>query len=362
LYDPLAGTFTATGDMLAANPSNTATLLNNGKVLITGGPRAEVYDPATGMFTATGAYAEPSRLSVDTATLLPDGRVLIIGWAVCQTAEIYDPVTGTFSHTGTIGCDNLYSAGTVLVNGKVLFVGNIDSNYLPAADVFDPATGTFTPLDGGPVAQASTFTPLSDGTVLIAGGGLPGGGGSVGSWLYDPATDQFAFAGDMTTGRLLHAATLMSDGTVLVTGGVGPRTPSVGLPSTELFVLASAEIYKPFLSRAAPALLALSRDGLGQGAILHAGTARVVTASDPGVSGEVLEIYSTGLKDGGVIPPQVAIGGRIAVIVFFGKAPGFERLNQVNVRVPSGVAPGARVPVRLMYLGRPSNEVTIGVQ
>ncbi|SRR6266699_1663967 len=106
----------------------------------------------------------------------------------------------------------------------------------------------------------------------------------------------------------------------------------------------------------------LRSDGKGQGAIWRATTGEVASPTSPAVAGEVLAMYTSSLIEGAVIPPQVVIGGRLAEVLYFGDAPGYPGYNQVNFRVPSGIAPGSTVPVRLSYVGRTSNAVTIAVQ
>jgi hypothetical protein len=365
LYDPSTGVFTATGNMITAQFCQGATLLTSGKVLIAGGsdsrggvPNAELYDPATGTFAATGRYIKETFDLNDcqgaTMSLLPDSRVLVV-WQE-GGAELYDPRTSSFTATGTTiagGHNDGLPRATLLMNGKVLVAGGArDGEPHPTgAELYDSSTGTFTATANmitGHVGHTATLLP--DGTVLLAGSFFSPGE-PTNAEIYNPVTGTFTATGNMATvQRNSQTATLLNNGQVLVTGGYSPYP---GITS-------NAEIYHPVVLVPAPQLFSVSGDG--QGAILHAGTARVVTASDPGVPGEVLEIYGTGLQDGSVIPPQVAIGGRLAEILYFGNAPGFIGLNQVNVRVPSGVAPGAGVPVRLTYIGRPSNEVTIGVR
>jgi hypothetical protein len=377
IYDPSTGAFTATGNMISDHECHQAILLNNGKVLMAGGsadgglartPPAEPYDPATGTFSPTGRYANDNSLwgyntcQGAASALLANGRVLLV-WDE-GGAEIYDPERDAFTRAGyttLLHYSDLLPTATVLMNGRVLLAGGANptgqappnsSVVYAGAELYDPSMGTFSRIGDMTTPRAlNSATLLPDGTVLMAGTAVAyyfGEETRPSVELYDPARDAFMALPDMITSRCCHTATLLKDGRVLIAGG---RTP-----------ISLAELYNPDVLVPAPVLLSVSGDGRGQGAILHAGTARVVTTNDPGVPGEVLEIYGTGLKDGGVIPPQVAIGGRLAEILYFGKAPGFAGVNQINVRMPGGVAAGAGVPVRLTYLGRPSNEVAIGVK
>jgi hypothetical protein len=405
LYDPATGTFAPTGSMITAREEHSATLLPNGKVLITGGSGAELYDPLTGTFTAIDNMAA---VRVTTATLLPDGRVFITGSYASAppgcggpfAVTLYDPVTGAFNCIGSL-LERLEGSSTLLVDGRVLFAGLSAEIYDPSsgrvsrlsnvffgfcpdqkstllmngkvlfaggndtdpgdcsiAELYDPASGLFAFTGNTSVARGEvSATLLPDGSVLVAGS--PYRAPLASAELYDPVTGTFSNAGGMATDRGYHTGTLLNDGTVLITGGMHALS---ACPPCSVVALSSAEIYRPPVLTPAPVLLSLSGDGRGQGAILHASTQQLVSADNPAVAGEALEIYLTGLPDGSVIPPQVAIGGRMAEILFFGKAPGFAGLNQVNVRMASGIMAGPAVPVRLTYIGRPSNEVTIDVQ
>jgi hypothetical protein len=348
LYDPSTGTFSATGDMTTARAAHTATLLNNGKVLIASGSpltRAELYDPSTSAFTATGEMST-SQVSAK-ATLLSNGRVLIEGGYSSENpgAELYDPAAGTFSRTGGPANPYLFaSSASLLTDGEVLATLEYSCDPDDQADVYDPSTASFA-ATGNMTANRgySTATLLPDGKLFIAGRDFVHFGGSAD--LYDLVTGTFNRAGD-TQREEGHTATLLPDGTVLLSGG----WICCG------YSIATAEIYHPAVLVPAPMLFAISGDGKGQGAIWHATSGRVASR------GEILCMYTSGLVDGGAIPPQVAIGGRSAEILFFGDAPGYPGYSQVNFRVPSGVATGSSVPVRLTYLSRPSNVVTIGAQ
>jgi len=375
IYDPQTEAFTATGNMISAGHCVKGVLLGNGKVLIVGGSKnlsdppsaapAQLYDPIAGKFTASsGNHITTNRSGIyygacPTAAILLLGGKVLIPWSDAE-AEIYDPDADTFTLAGTQHWEEAFSTTvTLLMNGSVLFAGgngpfDDDTQFgSPSAEIYVPSSSTFAPtMDMITARYDQTATLLPDGTVLLAGTNRSGVGVTTGlaaAELYDPATGAFSPTSPMTTPRYGHTATLLPDGSVLMAGGVG-------VPND-----ATAERYYPNVLVPSPALLTATGDSR-QGAILHSGTARIAGSTNPAVPGEVLEIYCKGLKDGKLIPSQVAIGGRMAEVLWFGTAPGFANLNQVNVRVTEGVAQGPAVPVRLRYIDRPSNEVTIGVR
>ena len=177
--------------------------------------------------------------------------------------------------------------------------------------------------------------------------------------LYDSSTGTFTAAGNMTARRAYHTATVLNDGRVLITGGMSPVGTQF-IPTD--WIQSSAEIYTPPVLIPAPVLFSLSGDGQGQGAIWHAQTGQIASAGSPAVAGEALSMYTTSLTEGSVIPPQVIVGGRLAQVLYFGSAPGYPGYYQVNFVVPAGVPTGPALSVRLTYIGRSSNAVSIAVQ
>jgi N-acetylneuraminic acid mutarotase len=222
LYNPATGQWTATGSMTMPRAFGGAALLRNGEVLMAGGSNldgtsnntAELYNPATGKWTATTNMPSGHNSS---ATLLPSGKVLVIGGG----GVLYDPSTAQWTATGALYYGITGGSAALLASGDVLAYGNKFSCY--AAQFFNPSTNTWARTIGqcGNNTSYGPLVLLATGKVLLAGDEITYSGHTSPTSrcsLYDPSTNTWT-----STGSLLQAsrrtATLLPNGKVLSVGG-----------------------------------------------------------------------------------------------------------------------------------------------
>jgi hypothetical protein len=214
-----------------SNPFIAYAVVNNGGNSGTGtGDGAYIASAASqepSGFRLTGSLQTPR--SGHTATLLENGKVLVAGGSGDASAELYDPVTETFSPTGNMSTPRYFHTATLLSNGKVLIAGGYGpKSNLNSAEIYDPTNGTFSVTGSMSVARNShTSTLLKDGRVLITGGGSDQGlDRAVNSAeIYDTANGIFIVTGSMLSERANHTATLLTSGEVLISGGWNGNAP-----------------------------------------------------------------------------------------------------------------------------------------
>jgi hypothetical protein len=256
--------YSAATNMTVARASHTATLLPNGKVLVAGGRNnagtilatAEVYDPVLNSWSLLLSPMLSVRVN-HTATLLDNGKVLVCGGqtaaagaAATASCDLFDPATSLFAATGAMQAARSAHTATLLRDGRVFMTGGysptITPPYLVTTEVFNPATGVF--LAANPLIASRAFhsaTMLGNGKILIAGGlnGMEFNGNSgilSTTEIYDPLGDNSVPSAPMTARRQSHSASLQSDGTVLLMGGLGNLATSYVKPYDSLLASISS--------------------------------------------------------------------------------------------------------------------------
>jgi hypothetical protein len=317
VWNPTTNTFTAV-------PFNNENLfcsglasLPNGKILVTGGHRANfvgltdatLFDPVTQSWASTGRMAFPRWYP--TTTALPDGRMLVMSGSIdCETCtadtpEVYDPATGTWTRLDNATLTlSLYPHVFVLPDGRVLVTGSSESYEEPVvAHVLQLATQTWTVVDPVPVNGGSAAMYLP-GKIVTSGLGTAGGADVTGT----PSTAT-TYVLDMTQPlpawrqtppmqhpRDFHTMTILPDGDVLVTGGgetTGATDAATAVFAAELWSPAT-ETWTTMASMSVPRLYHSTALLLPDGRVLVAGGGRNAGVGAPTTFRDRLsaEIYS----------------------------------------------------------------------
>ena len=221
-YDAHSGRFNPVAIVPGRVGILTATLLPSGKVFLTSTVYAGVFDPTTGLFSPIFRM-DPSRIG-HTATLLKDGRVLIVGGqnvggdaGLLGRNLIYDPSSEDFSEAGNLQFDRRNHKAVLLEDGRVLIIGGAAAGrgpFVQTAEIYDPEANTFSPA-GVSTIDPSAALLLPSGNVFL----IRSYNGDI--VLYDPATHTFTGTGySISPRRSFATATLLEDGRVMVAGGL----------------------------------------------------------------------------------------------------------------------------------------------
>lgn len=231
---------------------HTATLLNDGRVLITGGgakhgilKSAEVYNPKTNKFTKTGDMTTP-RVG-HAAVLLKDGRVLITGGEIqgkhtledLKAAEFYDPKTEKFAKINDSNHPWFFHKMILLNDGKVLLCSNVTNQPINSKfEIYNPKTNKFKEMPSCLTRICPVnATLLNNRTILLSNGYSMFNKIGYNPQIFDPKTEKFKYTGKMNFYRLFSTSTLLTNGNVVVIGGT-----SVGF---QQWYKGESEIYNP---------------------------------------------------------------------------------------------------------------------
>ncbi|WP_395811824.1 Kelch repeat-containing protein [Archangium minus] len=228
VYDPGTGRWTLVAEMAEARNEPAAVALPDGRVLVVGGfdvdrhpvRSAELYDPATGRWTRTGAPTS-ARSGARTGVVLSNGKVLFVSGL---QSELYDVASGQWAKAGPVGgAAGTHRSGhtvTVLPDGRVLVVGGTTSRAAATAELYDPASGEWK-LAATPSTPREAHGALvtGDGRVLVAGGFHVSSGALASVESYDPAADTWSAEPALRAARRGAGMVLLEEGAVLVVGG-----------------------------------------------------------------------------------------------------------------------------------------------